>query len=151
MNVNTELSATFSVTEVCTALSLPRTSFDAWNLRGHLRLSKGPGTGHTRRLTFDQVVRVAIIAELTRNGIGSGAAAGFVDQVRTKLSGALLQDYADGLSLIIAGGKAYITDQPGSHLIAYSTVRVGQLITHVRRVLNDTAYKPSHSDPWARA
>ena len=66
---------TFSATDVVAALQIPRTSFDAWVLRGHLDLPKGPGTGRARRLTFLEVVRTAALAELVRSHIPPKAAA----------------------------------------------------------------------------
>lgn len=57
------------------AAGLRRTTLDAWVLRRYLDLSEGPGTGRERRFTFDELVIIAIAAELTRLGLSVGVAA----------------------------------------------------------------------------
>jgi hypothetical protein len=65
----------YSSTDVCEATGLRRTTLDAWLLRRYLDLSPGPGTGQERRFTIDEVVLIAITADLTKLGLTVGAAA----------------------------------------------------------------------------
>jgi hypothetical protein len=65
----------YSSNEICDATGLRRTTLDAWVLRRYLNLSEGPGTGRERRFSFDEVVMIAIAAELTRLGLSVGIAA----------------------------------------------------------------------------
>jgi len=64
----------FSTTEVCAVLQMPRTTLDAWMLRGYLDLPPGPGTGRSRRLTETEVVRFAVMYRLTIIGIPAQSA-----------------------------------------------------------------------------
>lgn len=65
----------YSSTDVCEATGLRRTTLDAWLLRRYLDLSPGPGTGQERRFTVDEVILIALAAELTKLGVTVRAAA----------------------------------------------------------------------------
>jgi hypothetical protein len=68
------VSEGYPATAVCAAVGVPRTSFDAWLLRGYLPLLPGPGTGRARALTLLDAIRFAAMAQLTRLGIPVAAA-----------------------------------------------------------------------------
>jgi hypothetical protein len=70
------VSEGYSSSAVCEALGLPRTTFDAWMLRGYLPLPAGPGTGRARALSLLDAVRIGTIAQLHRLGIPLSLAGG---------------------------------------------------------------------------
>jgi hypothetical protein len=65
---------TYSSAQVCRAAGLPRPTFDTWLLRRFLPLPPGPGTGRERQYSLLDAVRIAVAAELTRQGIAIGIA-----------------------------------------------------------------------------
>jgi hypothetical protein len=92
----------YGTAEVCAAAGLARGVFDAWLLRKYLPLPPGPGTGRTRTYTRLDAVRIAVVAELTRLGIGIGVAAEAADFTRR---------------LVDEDGQSFSLDEPGWTLI----------------------------------
>lgn len=50
----------YTSSAVCAALGLPRTTYDAWMLRGYVS-PQGPGTGRARLLDLETIIRLAIM------------------------------------------------------------------------------------------
>lgn len=139
----------YSATEVCAALKLSRQTFDAWTLRGHLELPKGPGTGRTRLLTFEQVMRVATLDVLTRQGMTIGSAVALLDSVGGHFNAAIRNNDGDGFVMVIEDGKAQIgaisgkivqelkrsTQVPVKSVFS-SMFYIGNLVTRVRNALD---------------
>lgn len=100
--------AKYSSTEICEAIRLPRTTLDAWLLRRYIDLPPGPGTGRTRKFTSDEVVIIAVTAELTKLSLNIKAAAHAAGLLARAPDGAsrprLLEE--DGWTLIVAPSPA---------------------------------------------
>jgi hypothetical protein len=64
----------FSTAEVCAAAGVSRVTFEGWLLRNLLDLPPGPGTGRSRHYSRLDAVRIAVVTEFTRLGIGVGFA-----------------------------------------------------------------------------
>ncbi len=65
----------YSTAEVSAAAGLNRMLLDAWLLRKYLPLPPGPGTGRSRRYSRLDAVRIAVVGELVRLGLGISVAA----------------------------------------------------------------------------
>jgi hypothetical protein len=66
---------TFSSADVVRAAGVSRAVFDAWLLRNVMPLPRGPGTGHSRRYTALDAVRIAAVADLVKAGLKVARAA----------------------------------------------------------------------------
>ena len=82
--VRTMDEESYGPAEVSVAAGVPRPTLHSWIARKYLPLSPGPGMGRERRFTLDEVVMVAITAELSRLGLSVGAAAHAAD-LRSRL------------------------------------------------------------------
>ncbi len=97
----------YSSAEVCDATGLRRTTLEAWILRRYLDLSSGPGTGRERRFTLDEVILIAVTAELTRLGLTVGAAAYAAGMLpRLMVDGHELKLHEEGWLLVLAPSLA---------------------------------------------
>jgi hypothetical protein len=105
----------YSATAACAAVGVPRTSFDAWVLRGYLPLMPGPGTGRARALTLLDAVRFAAMGQLTRLGIPVAAAGKAARNVETRM----LKAPRSGQRwlMIIGAARSEETNSPGQVLI----------------------------------
>ena len=65
----------FTSSEVCRALDLPRSTFDAWMLRGYMSFPPGPGTGRARLFDWDAVRRLAVTKALVDTHVPPSQAA----------------------------------------------------------------------------
>jgi hypothetical protein len=111
----------YSATEVCAALLIKRTTFDAWMLRGYFKFGAGPGTGRARMLTFDEVIKVAALHHMTSLGIGVTQASEFIHAItRPPRPGDFL---------------AATCDPPGSLMVA--TVQISPLEANLEAALSE--------------
>jgi hypothetical protein len=106
----------YSSSAVCAAIDVPRTTFDAWVLRGYLHLSPGPGTGRARMLTALDAVRLATVAQLNRLGITISVAGRASRRVEAHMLAPTDDDRKWMLILAPAKGPAVDNDDahPGS-------------------------------------
>jgi hypothetical protein len=113
------VSEGYSSSAVCVALGLPRTTFDAWMLRGYLPLPAGPGTGRARALSLLDAARIGTIVQLNRLGIPLSLAGGATRLVEERV----LKPYQPGTKwmMAIAPGSA----QPASDT---ETQRKGDIV-----------------------
>jgi len=89
---------TYTSAEVCRAVGLPRSTFDAWLLRQFLPLPLGPGTGRSRSYSLLDAVRIAVVAELTKQGISVGIAG--------RLCGLILKPFSDPRTALLLASTA---------------------------------------------
>ena len=99
---------TYSATEVVAALDISRPAFDSWVLRGYLGLERGPGTGRARRLTFEEVVRVAALYALVRNGITAQKAGNLLLSVEHEFRNALRDNDGRDYVMMIEESQAKV-------------------------------------------
>jgi hypothetical protein len=158
------VSEGYTATAVCAAVGVPRTSFDAWVLRGYLPLMPGPGTGRARALTLLDAIRFAAMGQLTRLGIPVAAAGKAARNIEPRMIkaprrgqrwmmvlGPARSEEATGPLLIGAcKGLADVEHLAGSHLPDLTTFVVMDISTIAERITsaleNDddgqTAHKP---------
>jgi hypothetical protein len=160
----------FTSAEVCVAARVSRGTFDAWLLRRYLPLPPGPGTGRVRKFSFVDVVRVAVVAELNRQGFSVSKAAAYIDRIdvefRAAMAGAsnhetvlMITEGKGGNKYVRIGNSRTLTTffaglgfTPGlGRTVFYSILLLGNLIENVREALNVSELLPEPSAPAAVA
>lgn len=147
------ITKTFGPAEVCRVIGVPRATLHSWLARRYIPVESS-GTGTERQFSFEQVVWLTIIADMSCNHIASGTAADLVGQVREELGEALRRNYTRGLVIFISGVNARLTDEPEISLVAKerisAVVRLDLVVRHVRRLLKDAAPTRKRGRPETR-
>lgn len=102
-----EAGESYSSNQICDATGLRRTTLDAWILRRYLKLGLGPGTGRERRFSFEEVILIAVAAELSRLGLTASAATTAANRMLNSESywQRALQE-SEGWTLVVAPSSA---------------------------------------------
>jgi hypothetical protein len=156
MNAIDPDAALFTSTQVCVAARMSRGTFDAWLLRRYLSIPPGPGTGKVRKLSLVNAIRIAIVAELCRQGFPVSKAAAYVDQIDCELRATINAVNNSETVLMIADDEngqqhvwidnegsltAFMSGYGGRHdaghgrTMFYSVLLLADLISNVRQTL----------------
>jgi hypothetical protein len=149
MNAIDPDAALFTSTQVCLAARMSRGTFHAWIMRRYLSVPPGPGTGKVRKFSLVDAVRIAIVAELCRQGFSVSKAAAYVDQIDGELRATITAVNNSQAVLIITDGdegrKLVWIDKFGTsgygwpsdpgRIMFYSVLLLADLISNVHQTL----------------
>lgn len=130
--------------EVAEAIGVPRPALHAWLLRGHV-VVPSEGQGRARRFSFDAVVELAMIAELTRLGMTISAAAATLDAVRGAFREVLQDRYGAGQVLALDAERGWILPEhtvprfmADQGIRSYAVVVIANVANDVHKALTTT-------------
>jgi hypothetical protein len=144
---------TFSPDEAARVAGVDRATFHSWLARKYIRV-ESRGQGRARKLTFEQVIQIAVASELNHNlGVSIAAAAEMAAVVKLPI--------ADRGDFLVAGNISHsivVHQEPGQSLDSVIAAGIGSLkprilpsrsscvVIDVSRVAARTRYLLDHPD-----